>query len=115
MMLFKAAEPDDKLDKCHVDGQYYELFMFPYQQQLQMGLVITAVLMIPIMLFGKPILTICKRQSKRPQYQSIGDETSENVDSPAPDNSEHEAEESFGDLMVLQSTILMSPQLNFMT
>ena len=102
MMLFKKSEPDEKLDKCHVDGRYYELFMFPYQEQIQMGLVITAVLMIPIMLLGKPILTICKRKSRRPQYQSIGDETSENDNSP-PENSEHEAEESFGDLMVLQS------------
>ena len=56
MMLFKKSEPDPKLDKCHVNGMNYELFMFPYQDTIQKALVVMAVLMIPIMLFGKPLV-----------------------------------------------------------
>lgn len=58
MMLFKKAEPDPKLDKCHVNGMNYELFMFPYQDTIQKALVVVAVMMIPIMLFGKPLVII---------------------------------------------------------
>ena len=56
MMLFKKSDP--KLDKFHVDGMNYELFMFLYQDTIQMALVVVAVLMIPIMLFGKPLVII---------------------------------------------------------
>ena len=57
-MLFKKAEPDPKLKHCHVNGMNYELFMFPYQETIQKALVVIAVLMIPIMLLGKPLVII---------------------------------------------------------
>ena len=58
MMLFKKSEPDPKLKHCHVNGMNYELFMFPYQETIQKALVVIAVLMIPIMLLGKPLVII---------------------------------------------------------
>ena len=46
--------------------------MFGGQETLQKFLVITGVLMIPIMLFGKPIHNILGRRSRRRQHQPIG-------------------------------------------
>ena len=46
------------MDKCHVNGMNYKLFMFPYQDTIQKALVVVAVMMIPIMLFGKPLVII---------------------------------------------------------
>ena len=52
MMLFKEDDPDPKLEAlCHG----FETYMFTGQRQVQMFLVLTGVLMIPIMLFGKPL------------------------------------------------------------
>ena len=61
MMLFKKSEPDQKLERCHVNGMNYELFMFPYQDTIQKALVVVAMLMIPIMLLGKPLVITCHR------------------------------------------------------
>ena len=61
MMLFKKSEPDPKLERCHVNGMNYELFMFPYQDTIQKALVVVAMLMIPIMLLGKPLVITCHR------------------------------------------------------
>ena len=38
MMLFKKAEPDPKLTQCHVNGMDYDLFMFPYQQEINLSI-----------------------------------------------------------------------------
>ena len=52
MMLFKNNDPDEKLKAiCHG----YETYMFGGQKQLQTFLVLMGVLMIPIMLLGKPL------------------------------------------------------------
>jgi len=60
MMLFKGdGDADPKLvELCHG----YETYMFRGQGTLQKFLVVTGVLMIPIMLFGKPILFIIERR-----------------------------------------------------
>ena len=55
MMLFKAMDVDPKLEACHENGMNYEIYMYPGQGGLQKFLVITGVLMIPIMLLGKPL------------------------------------------------------------
>ena len=53
------GDADPKLvELCHG----YETYMFRGQGTLQKFLVVTGVLMIPIMLFGKPILFIIERR-----------------------------------------------------
>merc|ERR1719341_1885464 len=54
MMLNKKAEVDMKMDGCHSNDKYLEIYMYPGQAGLQSFLVLLGVLMIPIMLFGKP-------------------------------------------------------------
>ena len=52
MMLFKPATSDPKL---HAICQGKEIYMYPGQHGIQMFLVVVGVLMIPVMLFGKPV------------------------------------------------------------
>lgn len=52
MMLFKPATSDPKL---HAICQGKEIYMYPGQHGIQMFLVVIGVLMIPVMLFGKPV------------------------------------------------------------
>ena len=54
-MYFQNVESDPKL---HAICKGYETYMYPGQRMVQMILVVVGVLMIPIMLFGKPIHTI---------------------------------------------------------
>ena len=54
MVLFKKAEVDEKLVACRVDGFNYDIYMFPGQAGLQKFLIVYGLLMVPIMLFGKP-------------------------------------------------------------
>jgi len=96
MMLFKPAEHDEKMVSC-VDpssGFYTEIYMYPGQELLQKVLVITGVMMVPIMLFGKPLYTLYKRRSQRIAYEQLQDELLESGD-------EHE-EDGFGELMIHQ-------------
>ena len=60
MMLFKKVDVDENLDLCHVDGMNYEIYMFRGQDTLQKILVVTAVLMVPVMLLGKPLHKLYK-------------------------------------------------------
>ena len=96
MMLFKKDEHDPKLDKCRVNDFNYEIFMFPGQKTLQMGLVLTALMVIPIMLFGKPLFILWQRLQRRVNYTSIEEEGQELS------NGEHEEEEGFGDILIIQ-------------
>lgn len=57
MMLFKHTDPPTNCLE----------FMFESQSQLQSGLVFTALLCIPIMLFGKPIYIKCTKKADKPQ------------------------------------------------
>jgi len=86
MMLFKNDPPDETQKLCHVDGVNYDVYMFGFQHQLQMVLVVTGVLMIPIMLLGKPLYILWKRKQKRTHYDTIreglldDEELSENIE-----------------------------------
>ena len=115
-MLFKNDAPDPKLLACHVHNNAthttmnYDMYMFAYQHDIQMALVVIAVMMIPVMLFGKPLTIWFNRRKRRQNYAAINDEA-ENEDSVATDSSgdEHE-EEGFGDILIIQgSSIKVTP------
>ena len=96
MMLFKKDPHDPKLDKCRVDNFNYEIFMFPGQDILQKVLVLTALMVIPIMLFGKPLYILWQRIQRRRSYTSIEEA------GPEPSNVAHQEEEGFGDILIIQ-------------
>ena len=63
-----------------------------------MALVVLAVMMVPVMLLGKPITILLSRNSRRGQnYSSIGEGEDDVVDDD-PDKQE----EGFGDIMIIQ-------------
>jgi len=97
MMLFKAAEHDPKMSSCvdPTSGFFTEIYMYPNQLLIQKVLVITGVLMVPIMLFGKPLYTLYKRKQLRQAYDQLQDELLESA------ADEHE-EDGFGELMIHQ-------------
>lgn len=117
MMLFKGADPDPKLAAI-CKGK--ETFMYPGQYYIQVFLVITGVLMVPVMLFGKPIHTIIGRRARRRNYEPMADNLLDAEEGPARDgdveirngqaggratqaNSGHGGgEESFADIMIYQ-------------
>ena len=94
MMLFKKDQHDPKLDKCRVNDFNYEIFMFPGQDSIQKGLVLTALMVIPIMLFGKPLYILVQRIQRRQNYTSIDQEGQV--------LSNGEEEEGFGDILIIQ-------------
>jgi len=82
MVLFKKADVDEKLDQCHVDGFNYEIYMFPGQSGFQKFLIVYGLLMVPIMLFGKPAYVYYKRKQRAArladaQRQELIDRTEE--------------------------------------
>jgi len=95
MMLFKSPEHDSKLENCVSNGIYTEIYMYPGQGTIQKILVIVGVLMVPIMLFGKPIYILYNRRSRRADYDELRDEILEG-------DNEEPGEEGFGDLMIFQ-------------
>lgn len=48
-----------------------EEFIFPKQRELQMTFVVTCVLCVPVMLFGKPLYTLLKAPSKGKRVSQI--------------------------------------------
>lgn len=108
-MLFKNDKPDEKLDKICKDGDLHtSLYMYRYQREVQMALVVIAVLMIPVMLLGKPITVILKRRQRRRQNYTSIEEESEDTPNEDPDKKE----EGFGDIMIIQGklcTVKMHP------
>ena len=98
-MLFKKNEVDKHMDKCHVGKMTYEWFMFPGQETLQPILVIIAVLMIPIMLLGKPLTILWRRRQMRQHYASINEEPVEDGENVHHDDEE---ESGFGDILIIQ-------------
>lgn len=95
MMLFKGGDADPKLvEVC----KGYETYMYGGQEQLQKFLVIFGVLMIPIMLFGKPIHKLMTRRSER---QRRLQQDGERLLSEAQESQE-ETEEAFGEIMIYQ-------------
>jgi len=98
MMLFKNDPPDSSQHACHVDGNNYDVYMFPHQHLLQMVLVVVGVLMIPIMLLGKPIYILCKRKQRRSHYDTIQDGLLD--DEEVPESNDEEMD--FSEIMINQ-------------
>jgi len=96
MMLNKKAEVDIKMDGCHSGGQLLDIYMYPGQAGFQSFLVLLGVLMIPIMLFGKPAFIMYKRRQRQAAYGALRDELLEN------DGPGHVEEEGFGEIMINQ-------------
>merc|ERR1712172_93700 len=95
MMLFKAADHDKNLLDCKVGDQIFDVYMFSFQQKLQQVLVITGVLMIPIMLLGKPLYILNKRRKRRAEYEEMRDDL-------LGDSEQLEEEVGFGEIMINQ-------------
>merc|ERR1712079_113272 len=93
MMLMKTPQVDMKMDKCHTRSMNYENFMYPGQEGIQKALLFIGVLMVPIMLLGKPLNILYKRRQLR--YQGIGDELLET-------NLGGHGGEPFGEIMINQ-------------
>eukprot|EP00095_Tigriopus_kingsejongensis_P004409 snap_masked-scaffold93_size381549-processed-gene-2.18 protein:Tk04409 transcript:snap_masked-scaffold93_size381549-processed-gene-2.18-mRNA-1 annotation:"vacuolar proton translocating atpase 116 kda subunit a" len=117
MMLFKGADPDPKLVSI-CKGR--ETFMYPGQYYVQVFLVLSGVLMVPIMLFGKPVYTVLTRRARRRNYEPMADQLldaeggtslEEGNDDQVeirngqnrPTNQEGEGELEFGEIMIYQS------------
>merc|ERR1711974_145105 len=96
MMLMKAADHDEELINCVSDGIPTDLYMYRGQETFQKILVIVAVLMIPVMLFGNPVYTLITRRGRNASYVEIRDELLESEE-----GGEGE-EEGFGELMIIQ-------------
>merc|ERR1712083_82323 len=96
MMLNKKAEVDMKMEGCHSGNKYLEIYMYPGQAGLQSFLVLLGVLMIPIMLFGKPGFVMYKRRQRQAAYGALRDELLES------DGPGHVEEEGFGEIMINQ-------------
>jgi len=95
MMLFKSAESEKGMEACIVDGQHYDIYMFPHQQLVQMVLVLVGVMMIPIMLLGKPLYILSQRRRRRAQYREMRDDL-------LGEELELEEEVGFGEIMINQ-------------
>jgi len=96
MMLMKKADVDVKMDGCHTDLNY-EIEMYPGQMVLQKGLVFVGVLMIPVMLFGKPLFIMWQRRQRTARYGSLGDELLESGEGAGGHD-----QEAFGEIMINQ-------------
>ena len=113
MMLFKKDPHDPKLVysilycyytvfylqvKCRVDDFNYEIYMFAGQEILQKALVLTALGMIPILLFGKPLYMLWQRTQRPSSYANIEDEGL----GAEGETSGEQHEEGFGDILIIQ-------------
>ena len=106
-MLFKKDPHDPKLVKCQVDGFDYEIYMFAGQETLQKALVLTALMMIPIMLFGKPFYILWQRRQRPPNYANIEEEGL----GAEGEGSGEQHEEGFGDILIIQGGADLMPDL----
>merc|ERR1719209_1232840 len=80
---------------CHAEnGMNYEVDMYPGQQGLQGFLVLVGVLMIPVMLLGKPAFILYRRR-QRAQYGPLGGAGEEGEGAAA-------EEEDFSEIMINQ-------------
>jgi len=99
MMLNKEAEVDMKMEGCHVEGELnYEVYMYHGQAGLQKFLVLIGVLMIPIMLFGKPAFIMWQRRQRAGRYANLGDELLEPGETQGGDHDQ----DGFGEIMINQ-------------
>jgi len=74
MMLTKEADVDPKLSACHVPGINYDIYMFPGQEAIQKFLLFTALLVVPVMLLGKPVFVVIKRRAASSRRGQGGDD-----------------------------------------
>lgn len=98
MMLMKVPTEDEidvKLDKCHANGMWYEIYMYPGQAGVQKSLLFFGVLMVPIMLLGKPLHILYNRRQRR------NNANNDDLLLPSHSNNDHE-EEGFGEIMINQ-------------
>merc|ERR1719394_1927310 len=81
----------------NITNKYLEVYMYPGQAGLQSFLVMFGVLMIPIMLLGKPAFILYQRRQRRAAYGTLRDELLES------DHGGQQAEEEgFGEIMINQ-------------
>jgi len=103
MGLFKGGDDADQalVDLCHGN----ETYMFSGQGTLQKFLVIFGVLMVPIMLFGKPILFILnrRRMAQRPATdgERLLDAGEDAISQQGHDEGEH-SNDSLGEIFIYQ-------------
>ncbi|XP_071443380.1 V-type proton ATPase 116 kDa subunit a 1-like isoform X2 [Hetaerina americana] len=64
MMMFKPMEYDEK--NCYPT-------IYPYQEEVQLGLVVVALLCIPFLLLGKPLYILFKRSSSKKHLLTNGE------------------------------------------
>jgi len=94
MMLTKQADVDLKMTKCHVpNGLNYDIYMYYGQPTLQKFLLLVAVIMVPIMLLGKPLHTMWTRRQRNNRYGELQDEL-------LLEHSQQEEEEPFSEIMI---------------
>merc|ERR1719300_882222 len=96
MMLMKEADVDVKMVKCH-EALNYDIYMYAHQSGLQKFLLFSGVLMIPVMLLGKPLFILYRRRQARAQYGALRDDMLE----PHQEGGDRE-EEAFGEIMINQ-------------
>merc|ERR1712215_26046 len=96
MMLMKEADVDVKMVKCH-EALNYDIYMYAHQSGLQKFLLFSGVLMIPVMLLGKPLFILYRRRQTRAQYGALRDDMLE----PHQEGGDSE-EEAFGEIMINQ-------------
>jgi len=97
MMLFKEADVDENLKKCHVNGMNYEIYMYAGQAMVQKALVLTGVLMVPIMLLGKPLHKLYRKRQEAARRGTMRDDLLGEDD-----GADGEEEEGFGEIMITQ-------------
>merc|ERR1711913_276402 len=86
----ETPQVDLNLKGCHTSSMNYENYMYAGQAGLQSALLFIGVLMVPIMLFGKPLNILYKRRQSR--YHGIGDDLDPNP----------ECAEPFSEIMINQ-------------
>merc|ERR1719341_2676521 len=96
-MLFKEADVDENLEDCHVNGMNYEIYMYAGQAMVQKALVLTGVLMVPIMLLGKPLHKLYRKRQEAARRGTMRDDLLGEDDGP-----DGEEEEGFGEIMITQ-------------
>ncbi|KAF5299267.1 hypothetical protein FQA39_LY02440 [Lamprigera yunnana] len=102
MMLFKHTTPQPKCKE----------YMFTSQADLQLGLVLAALLCIPVMLFGKPIYIKCKKKAPKPQTNGRNGDVNQGMElqpeiveeqKPNPHDAHDESELGMGEIMIHQA------------
>jgi len=99
MLSYSEAKTKPPVPECET------VFFFEGQKTVQMVFLLIAVLAVPVLLFGTPVLFLIERRNKRKQQMassSVGDsETAVAADTSASDDDEEEM--PFSDVMIYQA------------